>query len=554
MNKRDCDKKGLILAATLGDCVHVAGTLNFLRLAEAQGYETHFMGTQRTASEVVEAALETDPEIIAVSFRLSPEVAADLFEELDEALRAAGLGDKRVIFGGTPPVCCLAESSGLFEAVFDGTMDEALEFLSEDYSQGDEVMPPQSLVERIQWRRPYPILRHHFGLPSLSATREGITAIADAKVVDVISIGPDQNAQVAFFRPEEQNPRQDGAGGVPVRSEDDFSALYEASRSGNYPLLRCYSGTRDVLKMAPLLADSIHNAWCAVPLFWYNILDGRGPRSLKTSIEEAKLLMAWHAEQNIPVEVNEAHHWSLRDAPDVIAVVAAYLAARAAKASGVTDYVAQYMFNTPPGITYAMDLAKMLAKKTLIHELEDSAFRIWTQVRTGLLSFPSDLSMAKGQLAASSVLQMALNPDIVHVVSYSEADHAATADDVISSVKIVRQVIKETRFGLPDMGLDTNVQRRTEELLGEARILIDAIEALDPEAEDPLSDTDVLVQAVRLGYLDAPHLAGNPEARGAIQTQIIDGACQAVDPATGHQLSEKDRLAMIEDDALGPSR
>ena len=37
--------------------------------------------------------------------------------------------------------------------------------------------------------------------------------------------------------------------------------------------------------------------------------------------------MRWQASQGIPVEMNESHHWSLRDAPDVVAVVAALSAA-----------------------------------------------------------------------------------------------------------------------------------------------------------------------------------------------------------------------------------
>ncbi len=100
-----------------------------------------------------------------------------------------------------------------------------------------------------------------------------------------------------------------------VRSPEDFRALYEASRCGNYPLLRCYSGTRDVFKMAELLYETIDNAWAAIPLCWYNVLDGRGPRGVEESITEAQKLMKWHAERGIPVEMNEAHHWSLRGCP-----------------------------------------------------------------------------------------------------------------------------------------------------------------------------------------------------------------------------------------------
>ena len=94
---------------------------------------------------------------------------------------------------------------------------------------------PQTLVERIAWKSPYPLLRHHFGLPTVEATRAGIEQIADARVLDVISLGIDQDAQENFFHPERQDPRRTGAGGVPVRSAEDYRLLYAASRRGNYP-------------------------------------------------------------------------------------------------------------------------------------------------------------------------------------------------------------------------------------------------------------------------------------------------------------------------------
>src|SRR5690606_32702759 len=165
--------------------------------------------------------------------------------------------------------------------------------------------------------------------------------IAESKVLDVISIAPDQNAQEYFFRQEMMDNRLDGAGGVPVRTEEEFARLYEAAQRGNYPLLRCYSGTQDILKFADLLQRTIKNAWCAVHLFWYSELDKRGPRKLKDAITENQQVMKWHGERNIPVEVNDPHHWSLRDAHDAIGVAAAYLAAYNAKKMGVKDYVAQ---------------------------------------------------------------------------------------------------------------------------------------------------------------------------------------------------------------------
>ncbi|MFO7942550.1 MAG: cobalamin-dependent protein [Bacillota bacterium] len=547
MSENRGDGGQFILGATLGDCVHVAGVLSFLRLAESQGYRTHFMGTRTSVEELMEAALESDPDIIALSFRLSPEVAGELFADVAHRLREAGLGDKRLVFGGTAPVCRVAEESGIFDATFDGnsTVDEVLSYLGGGGSSRDEVIPPQDLIARIEARAPHPIIRHHYGRPTMKETEKGISEIAESGLLDIISIGPDQNAQASFFRPEERDPRQDGAGGVPVRSPDDFRRLWNAAQRGNYPLLRCYSGTRDVEQFAEVLLDTIDNAWAAIPLYWYNVLDGRGPREVEVSIRESRELMRWHAEHQVPVEVNEAHHWSLRDAPDVIAVAAAYLAALNAKDAGVKDYIAQFMFNTPPGTSFGMDVAKMLAKLDLISELEDEDFRVWRQVRTGLFSFPADPDMARGQLAYSTVAQMTLKPHIVHVVGYTEADHAADAREVIESVKITRQVIKESLFGLPDPSRDPAVANRRQELVREARLLLDAIRALDPGKEDALTDPTVLARAVRLGLMDAPHLAGNPAAAGRVETRMIDGACYAVDPDTGHPVDEKRRLKSL---------
>ena len=162
-----------------------------------------------------------------------------------------------------------------------------------------------------------------------------------------------------------------GAGGVPVRSADDYRSLYAASRRGNYPLMRTYSGTDDFVRLAEMYVETINIAWAAVPLFWFNAMDGRGPHDLETSIRLHQELMAWYGARGIPVELNEPHHWGMRDAPDVVFVVAAYLSAYNARAFGVHDYIAQMMFNSPPGLSDAMDLAKMLACLELIEPLAE---------------------------------------------------------------------------------------------------------------------------------------------------------------------------------------
>ncbi|MBU7032094.1 MAG: cobalamin B12-binding domain-containing protein, partial [Theionarchaea archaeon] len=417
-----------IVAAAIGSCIHVAGTINFLNIASRLGYTTKFLGPAVPVEELIEAVREYDPDIVGVSYRLTPENVAPLLEELKELIEEHGLGSKCWIFGGTEAVVEVALESGIFTAVFSGqnTMEDVISFLKKEPIEREAQYFPETLMERVLLKRPFPILRHHFGLPSLDETIEGMHIIAEARVVDVISIAPDQNAQESFFRPEEMTA-ETGSGGVPVRSREDFCSLYAASQCGNYPLLRCYSGTRDLIEMSELLCETINNAWSATPLTWYSVLDMRSRRPLREAITENQRNMRWNARRGIPIEVNESHQWSLRNAHDTVAVVMAYLAAYNAKKMGVNYYVSQYMFNTPLGTSPMMDLAKMLAKIELIESLHDSTFSSLREVRVaGLLSYPVDSDYAKGQLASSVYLGMALNPDIVHPVSYSEATHAAT--------------------------------------------------------------------------------------------------------------------------------
>ena len=379
----------------------------------------------------------------------------------------------------------------------------------------------------------------------MEKTIEAIEEVAEAKVLDVISIAPDQNAQEFFFDQENMDDRLSGAGGVPVRNVEDFQALYNGAQRGNYPLLRSYSGTKNIERFAEVLKENLDNAWCAVPLFWYSELDRRGPRTLKEAIVENQRVMAWHGKRNIPVEVNDPHHWSLRDAHDAIGVADAYLVAYNAKKMGVKDYIAQYMFNVPAHISPEKDLGKMLAKIELVESLADDNFKVYRQARAGLASFPADLEQAKGQLAASAYLAMAIKPHIYHVVGFCEAHHAAEAEDVIESCKIVRGIIKNEFLGSIDLTKDENVQKRKEELIKEAKMILEGIKSLSPEKEDPLSDPDTLVEAVRIGILDAPQLKGSEIAKGQLKTRMVSGALYAYDEKDGRIIPEKERIENI---------
>ncbi|MGE5139926.1 MAG: hypothetical protein ACM3JD_10710, partial [Rudaea sp.] len=159
---------------------------------------------------------------------------------------------------------------------------------------------------------------------------------------------------------------------------------------------------------------------------------------------------------------------------------------------------------------------------------------------------PLEPSAARAHLATSIYLQMALHPHIVHVVGYNEADHAATADDVIESCAIARRAVENALRGAPDMASDPAVQARVEELAAEARVTLDAICAVGQGKAGALTDPGTLARAVRVGILDAPHLKNNAYAPGSIVTRIeAGGACVAVDPDTGRVLPEKERVAKI---------
>jgi hypothetical protein len=442
-----------------------------------------------------------------------------------------------------------ARKLGFFERCFSGEepLEEIIAYLKGELWRGtSEKDFPQTFVGRLAWKRPFPLIRHHFGRPTVEETIAGIREIAEARVLDVISLGIDQDAQENFFHPERQDPRRKGAGGVPVRSAEEYRALYQASRCGNYPLMRAYSGTDDQLRLAQLYVETFNNAWCATSIFWFNQLDRRGPLSLEESIRVHQELMRWHGERNIPVEVNEPHHWGMRDAPDVIYVVTSFLSAYNAKQMGVRDYIAQYMFNSPAGLSDRMDLAKILACIELAEALADENFRVYRQARTGLLSYPVDPDAARGHLAASVYLQMAIKPHVVHVVGATEAHHATTAQELIESVKIARRAIENALRGAPDMTADPIVQRRKEELITEAQVTLEAIKKLaGPDVPDPWVDPATLARAVTVGILDAPHLKGSPIAKGQIVTRIVDGMCVAVDPQTGRPLSEAERIARL---------
>jgi len=534
-----------IVGGAVENCVHVAGILSFFSVARSLGYETVFLGPATPIEKLLGAAVETKADVIAISYRLTPSVARKIFKKIEEEIPRYGLENRKFIFGGTPAVAEVAKEFEFFDKVFSTEgQREIVNYLKGKNESTTFNMPAQKLVERIKENEPYPLIRHHFGLSSLKETIDGMKKIADSHTVDVISIAPDQNTQQFFFEPEKMDKTLDGAGGVPLRSEKDFEMLYTATRSGNYPLLRAYSGTTHLIEMAKLLQKTINNAWAAIPLSWYNELDGRSDRNFVDGMKENMEAIKWHTRHNIPVEINEPHQWGLRNAHDVIFVAMAFISAYIAKYLDVKNYVAQYMFNTPAGLSPKMDIAKMLAAKEMIETLTCDDFKVITEVRPGLMAFPADLDEAKGQLAFSIAEAMILEPQIVHVVAFTEADHAANADEVIESSKIARKVMDESLKGLPDIKCDKEIKSRIKVLKSDAEYLLNSIKALS-KGEDPFLNPETYHMAIRAGYLDTPNFAGSKIGCGTISTAIIDGSCEVVNPKTGEIIREKERIDRI---------
>ena len=124
-----------IVAGALGECAHVAGIVNFLRLAEAAGWRTVFLGPAVPIEEFL-AAIRREKangsthlpdkqggaggraEVMAgVSYRLTPETGERLLAEFVEAADDLRAGGVRFVFGGTPPVVERARASVFLNGV-----------------------------------------------------------------------------------------------------------------------------------------------------------------------------------------------------------------------------------------------------------------------------------------------------------------------------------------------------------------------------------------------------------------------------------------------------
>ena len=122
--------KGIVMGASLGNCVHVAGAAHFLSLAEDEGYEALFLGPAVSVDTVLESIEKNKPAIVTLGYRLTPENGVVIVRELIE--KSAALTHKPIwLFGGTAPVAEKVRELGFFDVIFDGTddIDDSITFL-----------------------------------------------------------------------------------------------------------------------------------------------------------------------------------------------------------------------------------------------------------------------------------------------------------------------------------------------------------------------------------------------------------------------------------------
>ena len=100
------DRK-FLLGASIGNCVHVAGVIHFLQLAEEEGYETEFIGPATTIDKLFERIESTKPDMVGVGYRLTPQNVVPLLKEIDVRRKELSFPIKWV-FGGTKPVADIA--------------------------------------------------------------------------------------------------------------------------------------------------------------------------------------------------------------------------------------------------------------------------------------------------------------------------------------------------------------------------------------------------------------------------------------------------------------
>lgn len=449
--------------------------------------------------------------------------------------------------------------------IFDQLADEAVR--NDDYKNEPPLPIPSTkacndYITRIK-EAEFPVLRSHFGIPhqTIIPTVEGIKELAEARVLDEISLGSSDLSQRYFGQPEMfETLKNDG--GVPYRDFSDLVALYQASRYGNFPGVKPYCHVTNLVEFVDqcLEAGMLKGVHQAVPLYWFNELDGRGPAIVRDSIKEHFAAVRKLAQCGIPVEMNDPNQWSSRLAHDTVIVTSYALISAVMTMCGVDNMVLQMQFNKPKETGDYADLAKMSAGLEMARKISlgrKNPASIFRETRTGIESLSSDMNLAKWQLARSTFLQMCMNPHIIHIVSYCEANYAARPADIIDSSKLIRRAVRIFRANQGDIMKEANspiVNERKEYLINESSYLMNEIAKLNPKYQPSpmeniaqyVGDENVIAYSIEKKYMSAPGIV-NPKYKGDFITKPMKyGMINLVDDYNNPRIiTEKERIANL---------
>lgn len=377
---------------------------------------------------------------------------------------------------------------------------------------------------------------------------EWMKRLSEDGFLDIMSIGSSQLTQSNFGEDWKDMPN---GGGVPVNSEIEFRLLWEVARP---MLVRAYSGTKNIQTVAKMLEKNINIAWHALSLWWFNKMDGRGPLPVKECLIEHCNTLKYIASTNKPFEPNVPHHFAFRGSDDLSYIVSTYLAVRTAKQHGIKFLVLQNMLNTPKSTSGITDIAKSRAILQLVKPLVGKNFRIFYQPRAGLDYFSPDLEKAKIQLASISALMTDVRPqklpEIIHVVSYSEASHLADPVVINESIKITKAAIQEypkyrNKTGINEILNSKDVIERTDNFLNAGMKIITHIEK---NIKNPYSPTG-LYEIFKAGYLPVPYIYNcRDEFPNAVKwkTKVLDGEVKVVND-NGLPIMIDERLRIIKE-------
>jgi len=634
--------KRRVLNCSIDPCVHTLGVEKFAEWMETMGigYLAVKLGPAVSIDELIDKIRESKPEVVSFCYRLGDlhvdEIIGELVEKVYKFELEPAKSGIRYCFGGLRPAANLVRAmTGLpvlkdkfspnkdrhfnleeiaerykdnekyqkfFDLVVDDyvTMAELDEFARNRIKIAkDKIVWSDDLLERIKQVRELenrPILRAHIGAAAetIQPTVDGVKAISQAGCLEIVSLAPDQVTQAFLpkFDRGEENPKKyrNGEGGSPIRSREELKILKDATKCGNWPMTRIYSGTDELVEAAKIFEETLHMPFPAVPIFFYNRLDGRGPLSILDGINEHFNTMRWWASIDKPLEINDPHQWQLRRCSDDMYVTDHILCGIVALKMGLKNYVMQLMFDLPPEIEPLNDLAKMKAAFEIIKPLtEHFDYNIIKETRGGLSSFPPNLDEAKSHLSMTTYWQMFMEPEIVHVVSYCEAHHDAKPEDIVASCDITKQSFREyERAPLPDIWNIPSVAKRKEELkigamynilhlalmggyegkvtldnfskfavskdvsaerektkeqgMNYETMLIDLIDGKNyPSGECNMISADNLDLALQVGLFQAPQVTvidKRYELSGMCRTKMVDGTCR-IDTFCGKKVKDE---------------